>query len=81
MIENNSPRFELVIALRDSMGNPTGKTKSFTTDFPDELDMFWLRNNTTKNKEKYEQSKDRGNKSSKNTRKPKVRNGSDKDKK
>lgn len=37
-------RFELVIQVRDSQGNPTGKTKSFYTDKADELELFFNRN-------------------------------------
>lgn len=47
-----SPKFELVLQVRDSLGNPTGKTKSLVTDSAEELDNFFLRNTgSTKKKE------------------------------
>lgn len=36
--------FELVIQVRDSQGNPTGKTKTFVTDKAEELELFYNRN-------------------------------------
>lgn len=55
--DNNNPRFELVIQIRDSLGNPTGKTKSITTDKAEELDTFLQRNvGTVKNKNKNEKN-------------------------
>lgn len=53
--ENTKPRYELVIQVRDSLGNPTGKTKNISTDKADELDTFLQRNvGTIKNKNKNE---------------------------
>lgn len=40
----HAPKFELVLQIRDSLGNPTGKTKSFSTDYADQLESFYLRN-------------------------------------
>lgn len=59
-----SPRFELVIQLRDSVGNITGKTKSFTSDSAEEIETFWLKNNTQNNKQHHERSQNKRNKSS-----------------
>ena len=38
------PTLELVVQIRDAMGVPTGRTKSFITDSPEQLDNFWQRN-------------------------------------
>lgn len=48
-------KFELVLQVRDNAGNPTGKTKSFVTDSPEELDRYFERNSgmkKVKNKKK-----------------------------
>lgn len=61
--ETQNAKFELVIQVRDRLGNPTGKTKSFTTDNAEQLDNFWERNVGTKNKFKDEkQNKKKGSK-------------------
>lgn len=54
--ETQNAKFELVIQIRDRLGNPTGKTKSFKTDNAEELDNFWERNIGTKNKFKDEKT-------------------------
>jgi hypothetical protein len=33
--------FEIVVQIRDAEGNPTGRTKSYSTDNPDKLAQFW----------------------------------------
>jgi len=43
--------FELVLQVRDSFGNPTGKTKSFSTDKSDELNEFYIHNSHKKVRE------------------------------
>lgn len=60
--ETKNTKFELVIQIRDRLGNPTGKTKSFFTDDAEELEKFWERNVGTKNKSKDEQAKKKKNK-------------------
>ncbi len=45
-------QFELVIQVRDSQGNPTGKTKSFVTNNPAELELFYNRNSGKVKKKK-----------------------------
>ena len=42
-ISKTSPAFELVVAVRDSVGEPTGKLKSYTTDSPMKLWQFYMR--------------------------------------
>lgn len=39
-----SNEFEIVIQIRDGLGNPTGRTKFFGTDRADKLYDFWIRN-------------------------------------
>ena len=39
-----STSFSITMILRDSLGNPTGKTKSFYTDSSDDLYDYWERN-------------------------------------
>lgn len=46
--QNNNPRFELTIQLRDHLGKLTGKTKSFSTDDAVELEQLWIKNNSQK---------------------------------
>jgi len=35
--------YEIVVQIRDAQGNPTGKTKSFSSDYPDKISNFWHR--------------------------------------
>ena len=53
-MNKETPPFELVLQSRDLEGNPTGKTKSFTAETPEELDRHFQRNKFTppKNKKK-----------------------------
>lgn len=44
--------FELVVQVRDFDGKPTGKTKSLTTNSPEEMDGFWVRNTGAKSKKR-----------------------------
>lgn len=50
--EKNPKSFELVMALRDKQGNPTGITKSFQTDDVSKLHEFWIRNSGQPKKKK-----------------------------
>lgn len=50
--EYNAPKFELVLQIRDHNGHPTGKTKSFVTDNPEELETYYNRNSGKKKKKK-----------------------------
>lgn len=61
--KHKSPKFELVIQLRDHNGNLTGKTKSFCTDDAAELERFWERNNGVgkEKKEKLEKKNKKNN--------------------
>jgi len=43
-----SAKFELVLQVRDNVGKVTGRTKSFLTDDPAELDKWYQRNSGTK---------------------------------
>lgn len=47
-----SNRFELVVQVRDGEGSPTGRTKHFVTDNPEELEVLWNRNSSKVNKKK-----------------------------
>ena len=38
-----TPLFELVIDVLDSQGKPTGKRKSFTSDYGSEIYKLWMR--------------------------------------
>lgn len=41
--KKHSPQFELVVQIRDNKGFATGKTKSFVTEQPNELETIWNR--------------------------------------
>ena len=41
---DNPSSFELVIQVRDGLGQPTGKTKTIRSDNQEDLDSFWNRN-------------------------------------
>ena len=45
-------RFELVVQMRDNNGNSLGKTKTFVTDSPSELELLWNRNSGKVKKKK-----------------------------
>ena len=38
------PRFEIEVQIRDMMGRPTGKTKSYASDNGDKIDEFYQKN-------------------------------------
>lgn len=42
--DKHTRRFEIEIVVRDLMGRPTGKTKTYSSDNADEIDDFWQRN-------------------------------------
>lgn len=71
MKDNRQPRFELVLSLRDHTGKDTGKTRNITSDSADELDTFWLQNNT----QKKNGQNIRGIKNTRNNRKTQDRTG------
>lgn len=48
--------FELVMQIRDSQGNPTGKFKTFETDDASKLSEFWLRNKGKPKRKKKKQA-------------------------
>lgn len=53
--------FELVVQIRDQQGNPTGKTKIYSTESPEEIGSTWERyevskRNPSKNKNKKQKS-------------------------
>lgn len=58
-MNKDNPKFELVVQIRDNKGNLTGKTRSFTTDNPNELEQLWIKNNTQSNRDKYETRRNR----------------------
>lgn len=64
MSTDKSPRFELVVQVRDKLGKPTGKTKTISTDSPEELDGFYERYNVASKKKR----KKKAQKSSNNVR-------------
>lgn len=47
-----SRRFELVMHVRDSQGNITGRKKSIETDSAQDLESFFVRNSVVKKKKK-----------------------------
>jgi hypothetical protein len=55
----SSPRFELVLQMRDYVGKPIGQTKHFSTDDQVELEQFFVRNSF---KEKKHEQKNRRDK-------------------
>ena len=57
--KHKSPRFEIVVQVRDNLGNPTGKTKSFSSDEPEQIEDFYQRNvGNFKTKNKKDNKKD-----------------------
>ena len=44
--EEYAPSFEIVLQVRDSKGNLTGKTKTFASDSAEKLAEFYSRNST-----------------------------------
>jgi hypothetical protein len=49
-------KFELVVHQRDNKGNSTGKTKSFTTDSAEELELLWNRNSGKSRKKRHKKT-------------------------
>lgn len=45
---SEKPAFELVIQIRDLDGKPTGKTKTISSDNPEDIGDFWERNSGVK---------------------------------
>lgn len=57
MIENSSARFELVVQVRDNLGQPTGQTRIIKTNSAEELDGFFERHNPDNKKKKRKKTK------------------------
>lgn len=55
----HSPKFELVIQVRDNKGNLVNKTKTYSTDDASELEQLWIKNNSQNSRDKYEKSEAR----------------------
>ena len=52
------PEYELIMHMRDSFGQPTGRTKSIKSGDPNKLDEFWNRyQGKPKRKKKRKQAK------------------------
>ena len=45
---NKPPKYEIVIQLRDYLGNSTGKTRTFTANSAEELEEIWQKNSFTR---------------------------------
>lgn len=43
--KEQTPRFELVINVKDNSGRPTGKKKSISSNSGEDLEGFWMRHN------------------------------------
>lgn len=50
------PTFELVLQVRDANGQPTGKTKVFSTNDPSDLEGFFVRNSSVPTERKKKSS-------------------------
>ena len=62
-----SPKFEIVMRVRDLLGNPTGGSKSYASNKAEDIDEFWQRNcfRDKKSNEKSDTGKSRSRKSGK----------------
>jgi hypothetical protein len=50
--------YEITIQIRDSLGNPTGKTKTYVSDKSDEIADFFNRNHIRKPHDKSKKNKE-----------------------
>ena len=48
--------FEIVMLVRDGLGEPTGRTTNFATDSPSKLWQFYMRNQSRKPRKKKKQN-------------------------